>query len=65
MIKFQAIDTTDNQWIGLEFQLPEGIEAPFDFPVSEGVSFRVDKIERGVIEWRFSNPHYIVVARVI
>lgn len=64
-MNFICVGTTGNQWLGLQFQLPSGIQAPFYFPVTEDVNFRVDKIDKGEDQWIFSNPHYIVVARVV
>lgn len=65
-MKLISIDTTDNQWLGLEFELPDPLMSNFNFPVAPDTSFRVDKAESlGDGVYRYSNPHYVVVAREV
>jgi hypothetical protein len=61
-----SIDTTDNQWLGLHFELPDPLAVDYHFPVAPDTSFRVDKAEAlGNGIYRFSNPHYVVIAREV
>lgn len=65
-MKLISIDTTDNQWLGLEFELPDPLMSNFYFPVEEDTRFRIDKAEDlGNGEYRYSNARYAVVAREI
>lgn len=65
-MKLQVIDTTNIRWLGLEFELPDPLMSNFYFPVEEDTRFRIDKAEDlGNGEYRYSNPHYVVVARKI
>jgi hypothetical protein len=65
-MKLQAIDTTDNQWLGLVFELPDPLMKNFYFPVAPDTNFRVDHSELMADgNYRYWNPHYVVIARVV
>ena len=63
-MRLTVIDTTDHQYLGLTMDLPNPILTDVRLPVSEGVTFRVDKTEDlGGGLYRYSNPHYVAIAR--
>lgn len=67
-MKLQSIRTTDGQWLGFQFELPDPLMfgEPFDFPVKENIVFNVQssrQLPDGTYEYR--NPNYIVVAREV
>lgn len=65
-MKLQVIDTTDHQYLGLIMELPEPMLFDVKLPVSAGVNFRIDKTEDlGGGFYRYSNPHYVAIARVV
>lgn len=64
-MKLQAVDTTDDKWLGLQFDLDDPLEKDFFLPIGSNI-FRIDKAEAlGKGFYRYSNPHYIVIAREI
>ena len=65
-MNLQVIDTTDHQYLGIVMELPTPMLSNVKIPVSAGVNFRIDKTEyMGDGVYRYSNPHYVAIARVV
>jgi hypothetical protein len=65
-MKLKAVSTTDGQWIGLEFELPDPLMSGFEFPVTEDIVFDVEhskQLPNG--DYMYWNANYIVVAREV
>jgi len=65
-MKLKAIKTTDGQWVGTEFELPDPLMKGFKFPVTEDIVFVVEqskKLPSG--DYMYWNANYVVVAREV
>jgi len=62
----QAIKSTDGQYLGTVFELPDPLMKGFDYPVSADVVFNVEnskQLPNG--DYEYWNDNYILVAREV
>jgi len=62
----QAIKSTDGQYLGTVFELPDPLMNGFKFPVTEDIVFDVEhskKLPSG--DYMYWNANYVVVAREV
>jgi len=68
-MKFIVVKTTDNQWLGLQFEFPT--DNPLDmigvkFPITEDIDMDIEEITQMPNgNWNISNPNYTAICRVV